>query len=256
MRITMDQGRLGRRGVRAMLLSLWTVLLIQLFAAINLAPLLPAWPGHDFMVYRDATARWLATGEFYPALQLAGPYPVVSNEILYPPVALLLFAPFTVLPAVLWVVIPTGFLAWMVFRAKPSPTRWAVILLLMTLPILSPVSWTVELAIDGNPILWVAMIVGLATRYPVFGPFALLKPAPLLIPFAAIGIRSRSWWFGLAVLAGLSALFLPMWFDYLTVVQNSRGLGAIYAVSSVPMLLIPVVARRGLAARDPARSDP
>lgn len=237
-------------------MALWAVLLVQLFAAINLVPLIPHWPGHDFRLYRDATANWLATGEFYPTLQLAGPYPVVSNEILYPPVALILFAPFTVLPSVFWVIIPTAFLAWMVYRSKPSPERWAVILLLMTLPILAPVSWTVELAIDGNPIIWVAVIVGLATRFPFFGPFALLKPAPLLLPFAAIGIRSRSWWLGLAVLAGLSAVFLPMWFDFLTVVQNARGLGAIYAVSSVPILLIPLVARRGLEPREPDSSDP
>ena len=55
--------------------------------------------GVDYLLYRDAAARWLAGGPFFEPYQLAGPYPISAGDILYPPVALWLFVPFTVLPA-------------------------------------------------------------------------------------------------------------------------------------------------------------
>ena len=62
--------------------------------------------GVDFLLYRDAAARWLAGGPYFEPYQLAGPYPITAGDVLYPPVALWLFVPFTVLPAVLWWAIP------------------------------------------------------------------------------------------------------------------------------------------------------
>ncbi len=227
---------------RLAIMALGAVLMVQVIAAVMVSPLIPEWPAHDFVLYRDAAARWLATGEFYSGYQLAGPYVVVADEILYPPVALLLFAPFTVLPAILWLLIPVGIVAWVVWSQKPSLRQWAVILFLVTFPVIRPVSFVLDMAILGNPTIWVAAFVALATRYPVFGPFALLKPVPALLPFALVGVRSRAWWIGLAIVASLSLAFLPMWFDYLTVLRNAQGGGVLYSLASLPVVLIPLVA--------------
>ena len=59
--------------------------------------------GADPVFFRDIAQRWLDTGEFYTQRQLSGPYTTVTlQDNLYPPSALYLFVPFTVLPHVLW----------------------------------------------------------------------------------------------------------------------------------------------------------
>ena len=68
--------------------------------------------GVDFVLYRDAAARWLAGGPYFEPYQLTGPYPITAGDVLYPPVALWLFVPFTILPAVPWWVVPIGVTAW------------------------------------------------------------------------------------------------------------------------------------------------
>ena len=85
--------------------------------------------GVDFILYRDAAARWLAGGPYFEPYQLAGPYPITAGDVLYPPVALWLFVPFTVLPAVLWWAIPIAVAAWAVWRLQPSPEWWPLIAL-------------------------------------------------------------------------------------------------------------------------------
>ena len=60
--------------------------------------------GIDYRLYMDATSHWLSTGAFYAPWQATGSYPLVDQQgfatgaILYPPVALYLFVPFTLLP--------------------------------------------------------------------------------------------------------------------------------------------------------------
>ena len=69
----------------------------------------------------DITRNWVDTGEFYLPHQLAGPYQVQTLvDVLYPPIALYLFVPFLVLPAVLWWAIPMS-----VFRREHrlAPSR-------------------------------------------------------------------------------------------------------------------------------------
>ncbi len=51
--------------------------------------------GVDFQLYREVTMRWLGGGPFYQPYQLAGPYPISAGDVLYPPVALWLFVPFS-----------------------------------------------------------------------------------------------------------------------------------------------------------------
>lgn len=239
-----DAGRHAERFVRLASMALGAVLLVQLITLVLVGPRIPGFIGHDYSIYNDAALRWLNGEAFYPDAQRNGPY-WIGREVLYPPVALVLFAPFTMLPAILWVVIPLGILAWLVVVSKPSPLRWTLILFLLVFPVLWPLSWAMQLVVSGNPVMWVAAFVGLAFRFPVFGPFALLKPTPLLIPFALVGIRARSWWLGLAAFAGASVLFLPMWVDYSRVLFNARGNLVLYAFESLAVVLIPVVALAG-----------
>src|SRR5690348_5487772 len=70
--------------------------------------------GGDMNLYLDAARHWLGGGSFYLDRQLAGPYEITGGDVLYPPVALALFVPFTVLPAVLWFAIPLAIVGWTV----------------------------------------------------------------------------------------------------------------------------------------------
>jgi len=57
--------------------------------------------GADPVFFREIAQRWIDTGTFYTEHQLSGPYTTVTlQDNLYPPSALYLFVPFTVLPAV------------------------------------------------------------------------------------------------------------------------------------------------------------
>jgi hypothetical protein len=192
--------------------------------------------GFDFHVYRDAAARWLGGGFFYYPDQVAGPYEVMLGHVMYPPVALVLFVPFTVLPAVMWWALPIGAVAWRVIALRPSRWGWASIALCVAFPI------SVDRIFAGNPAMWVVAALALATRWPWVSALILLKPS--LGPFALAGVRTRAWWFALAAFCVVSALFLPMWVDWIHVILNARGYfsGPLYSLNDVPLMLIPVVA--------------
>lgn len=228
----------GPRGAVLVIVGLTTLLVVE--AIVRLPQYGTAWLGHDFRLYMDATRDWLASGSYYRDYQLAGPYPVAATEILYPPIALVLFVPFTVLPAPAWWAVPLGAVGWVLWRQRPSLTRWVVILSLLAFPIEDGTSWAVEFIGNGNPGIWEAAIVALATRFPVFGSWALIKPS--LFPFAVVGIRSRTWWAGLAALAVASAHFGPMWIDYIAVLSNAQGVGPLYSLPNVTLCLVPLVA--------------
>src|SRR5450759_88660 len=49
--------------------------------------------GVDYRLYMDAARRWLDGGGFYLPFQVAGPYPVLLGDVMYPPNALFLFVP-------------------------------------------------------------------------------------------------------------------------------------------------------------------
>jgi hypothetical protein len=207
--------------------------------------------GHDSNLYLAAAHRWLNGGGFYESYQLAGPYPVVEREILYPPILLPILVPFIWLPGILWWLIPLGIVAFVVVSWRPRP--WAIvgILLCLTVPTIYDSSVTQIVIASGNPVMWVAAFVALSTRWSFFGPFALLKPAPVLMPFALSGLWRRAWWAGLAVLTVVSLAFLPMWGDYVEVILHARGVSWTYAFLNVPLLAIPIVAwtgRRGSGA--------
>jgi hypothetical protein len=201
--------------------------------------------GIDFALYRDVAARWLAGGPFYEPSQLAGPYEVAHGDVLYPPVGLWLFVPFTVLPAVLWWAIPAALTVWAVVRVRPRPAVWPLMALCLAWPTTALKIWT------GNPVIWCMAAMSVAIVYRWAAPFVLLKPS--LFPFALFGVRDRAWWVGLAVFLAACVPFGALWVDWVVSVLNSRGSGPLYSVLEAPMLLFPLVAwvGRSHAARRP-----
>ena len=197
--------------------------------------------GVDVGLYRDAADRWLAGGPFYEPRQLAGPYEVAHGDILYPPVGLWLFVPFAVLPDIpallLWWGIPAVVGAWAIVRMRPRPAAWILIALCLAWPTTPLKIWT------GNPVIWSALAMAVATAWRGGAPFALLKPS--LFPFALFGIRRRSWWVGLAAFVLLSLPFGTLWLDWLTTLVNARGGGILYSVLEAPMLALPLAAWLG-----------
>lgn len=232
----------GRTAVGwAIVAALAVIVGFQLVFGILRSEYAPVWVGHDYRLYIGAAAEWLRSGQFYHSYQLAGPYPVSNSEILYPPVILALLVPFTVLPAVLWWAIPIGVTLWVIASHRPGPWHIAAMLALLALPLEFGTSYSLSSIVNGNPVIWVVMFVALATRFPVFGPFALVKFT--LAPFALVGIRSRAWWVGLMMLGLLSLAFLPMWADYLTALSNAQTpMPLLYSLRQFPLVAIPLVA--------------
>jgi hypothetical protein len=206
--------------------------------------------GVDFVLYREAAARWLAGGPFYQPYQLTGPYEIQAGDILYPPVGLVLFVPFAWLPepvaAALWWLVPLALTACAVWRLRPAPLWWPVIALCIAWPTTLLKTWT------GNPVIWAMAAIALGALFAWPSVFALLKPS--LFPFALFGANRRSWWFALGGLVLLSLPFGGLWLDWLASVVNSRGGGVLYSSLEIPMLALPIVAWLGRTGR--ARASP
>lgn len=201
------------------------------------------WPGTDisgvgldYRLYMEATAGWLAGGEFYPDRQLAGPYRIVgAGEILYPPISLILFLPFTVLPPLTWYLTPICIVGWALYRLRPA--WWAQ-------PILAALCcWgpTQSMVLFGNPGMYsVAALSLVATGRPWAGALGFAKVS--LGPVLLFGAWHRSWWYGAGVAALLSVPFGTMWLDWLRVVTNEYGRGLLYSVRDLPIMAIPLLA--------------
>lgn len=194
--------------------------------------------GQDISIYLDAARRWLDGGSFYNAYQLAGPYQVSFGDILYPPPSLVLFVPFTVIPAPLWWAVPIALVGAAVWRLRPAP--WARVLIVACL-------WwpdTIFRIILGNPVLWVAAFIALGATRPFFAPFAMIKLT--LAPAALLKAWRRSWWVGLAAFGVVSLLFLPMWPDYFTALRNLQVESSWgYSIRELPIVAIPWIAWLG-----------
>ena len=90
------------------------------------------------------------------------------------------------------------------------------------------------------------------------GPAVAILLKPSFLPLALIGIRSRSWWLGLGILALLSLPFLGDTLIYPKVMADSRNPdGILYSIADLPTMLIPVIAWLGRQ-RNPSRkrADP
>jgi hypothetical protein len=208
--------------------------------------------GHDYTLYMDAARSWLQGGPFYRPYQVAGPYLVAADEILYPPHALALFVPFTVLPAIAWWAIPIGIVVAGVWRARPGPWAWALILTCLCIP---KSLWIVT---SGSPTMWIAAGLALGRLgWPAVA--GLVKPT--LVPIVLAGLGRRSFWLAAAVLVGIDLALLGLSREYVSVVLNARGplATAYYSAGDLGIIGIALVAWRGrqgygIAGRG-ARSD-
>jgi hypothetical protein len=194
--------------------------------------------GVDLSLYREATERWLAGGPFYQPYQLAGSYRVAYGAILYPPPIVLLIAPFIVLPAPLFWLVPAALIGLAIRRYRPTPWAWAAMALCLLWP---PAN---QKLLAGNPLMWVMAAIAWAplTGWP--GPLAALKFS--LGPFALLGIWRRAWWIGAAAALGVSLLFGSMWLDYLRAITHIAGpFPWAYSLNELPLAMLPVIAWLG-----------
>ncbi len=195
--------------------------------------------GIDLDTYRAFAQRWLDTGSMYLPWQMAAPFdpqplPHVPDRMpsMYPPTAVLLFAPFLVLPAVLWYAIPLGVIAYALWRWRPAPWAWPLLALVLVYP---P---TVPSVISGNTTPWIVAAIcgGLVWGWPSL--LVMLKPS--LLPLAFIGIRRRSWWLAAGVGLAVSALFAPEWVSYIAVVRN-EDTSLAYSLGGWPVYVAPFI---------------
>ena len=194
----------------------------------------PATLGWDRGVLLDAVSRWLSGSSPYPAFQIAGTFTAGSLSVptvLYPPPALLLFAPFLVMPAWAWWALPLGVVAAVVVAARPSPLAVALIGVVLCLPA------TRDLLAWGNA----SMLFAALSVAPLTGPWVLAKPT--LFPFALRGAPSRAWLLGLALLALASIVTLPLWGDYLASIRHATNSALLYSLPQYPFMAIPWLAR-------------
>jgi hypothetical protein len=197
----------------------------------------------DYEYYRAVGERFLSDGSFYLPRQLSGPYLVhLMEDVLYPPVALLLFIPFAVLPAVLWWVIPMTITGYVLWKLQPAPWAWCVMLILLAHP------RGIGSYLFGNTDIWAVAIIAAGIRWK--WPAVLLVFKPIYLPFALIWIRHRSWWIALALVALVSLLMLPLWLDYLASTRNMT-INADYSLGSLPLMLVPIVAWIGSPSAPP-----
>lgn len=191
--------------------------------------------GLDYRNYAEATTTWLNGGTWYLDRQLHGPYVVVPGDILYPPVWLILFVPATLAPWPLWWVLPSGAMAWVLWRHRPSPLGCATMAAFLAWP---P---TAVHLLTGNPTIWLVAALGLGTLYR--WPSAFLLTKVTIAPLGLWGIRDRRWWVTLAGIVAASLLFLPMWPTYLQVLLDAKHpAGIFYSAQDIPLLAIPLVA--------------
>jgi hypothetical protein len=211
---------------------------IAVLAAAESSVLLGMRPGRDLWLvdvthYLRATRRWLEFGTPYLADEVARPFAFGLETFLHPPGALLLFLPFTVLPVVLWWVIPTGILVLSIRAWRPDRWTWPIIALCLLWP------RTQTALMYGNTDMWIAAFVALGLRFGWPGLLVMVKPS--FAPLMLIGSRSRSWWLALLPIAIAASLFGQLWLDWLAVIRHAPA-DWTYSLTSLPMIAIPVVA--------------
>jgi hypothetical protein len=211
-----------------------------------------AYAGWDFGHYVDAARRWLETGNPYLSAEVTGRFTFTDLTFLHPPVALYLFAPFLVLPAFLYWLIPLAGTAAVIVAWRPAPWTWPVMAFLLNWPRF------IGAVVVGNTDLWVVLFIALGLRYG--WPILLLAIKPSVAPFALVELAAlirvdavppRRWTeIGLtAALLVLAAVpFGTLWFDWLAVIRNSPA-DPLYSIGSIPWLIVPAIAwfgrRRG-----------
>ena len=238
-----------RRAMRIVAVAACAIAIVRAVAYYAAIPNPATSVGIDYELYVTAARRWLETGVFYEPYQLAGPYHVIgNNEVLYPPIILLLLVPFTALPAILWWVIPA--MLTVAAIAQMRPAAWSVALacaICTSHAVQGPVFW-------GTPVIWLTPAVawGLHLGWPAVA--VMIKPT--LAPFALVGLtRPRALVAGVIGFAVLGLPFTAMWLDWLTAIRNS-DLGPFYAYTQNLLLVVPVVTWLGRDGRRPSANWP
>ena len=200
--------------------------------------------GLDFSIYLQAADRFVHGQSWFLERQLAGPYDVKMGDVLYPVSSVWLFAPFLVLPTILWWAAVPIFVG-LVLSFRPAAWTWPIIAACFVFP------YTSIRFVTGNPAMWLAVFETLGLRYGFPAAVVLLKPT--MAPFALIGIRSR-WWWVLAAILGVATL--PTLVQYIQVVRDAKiGDSWLYPFFDVPLFLTPIVAWLGRPEhRAPGRS--
>lgn len=213
---------------------------------VYLEPFGQRFVANDLNGYIAGARRFLATGSPYLAEQSAGPWQLQPDSFIHPPVAVLLFLPFAVLPAILWWVIPLGVTAWSVVRLRPAPWAWPVMAACLLWP------RTAGILIAGNTDMWVAAAVALtlATGIPAS---VLIVMKSSYLPLALVGANRREWWIAGIGVAIVCLLFWPLWFEYLKVLTGAT-LEPLYSLYNAPYVAVPLVAWIASSARRGPRS--
>jgi hypothetical protein len=193
--------------------------------------------GIDWHCNANAARSWLAGDGYFLDRQLHGPYIAQTatlqdlGEVLYPPVALILFVPFMFLPDIAWWIVPGVLTALALHRLRPAPWSWPILALQLGM--------SGQAIVGGNPAIWLipAALWGLVLGWP--GALVLLKPSAF--PLALAGINRRSWWICLFVLALVSVPFGYLWVQWIQVIVDQRGSGPFYSLVQWPLLSIPLV---------------
>jgi hypothetical protein len=194
-----------------------------------------AWGNGDLNGYLEGTRHFLSTGTPYTTDQLSGQWALGTHSFIHPPIALLLFLPFLILPWALFWLIPIAGTIWLVARSRPGPWRLCLMAALLIWP------HSIGAIEAGNTDLWATFAMALGMRYG--WPLVLLAIKPTFGFLALIGVRDRSLWIAAAITGGLSLLFLPLWFQWIDVVRGA-GIAPSYSLLGLPLILIPVVAGR------------
>lgn len=248
-------GRLGRASGGLVVSPSARVVRVIARVSLGLAAIVGAFivyaaPEHasqiDYQLYVQAARHFLATGDFYSFgfWTTGGGTPGIHfSPVLYPPIVLYLLVPFTVLPPILWWVIPIGVTAAAILRLRPAEWTWPFIAAAFVWPRTAAILWF------GNPGLWVVMFVALGCLYEWPAVLVLLKPS--LAPFALVGIRSRGWWLGLGILGVASVPLLGLWTDYVSLLARMH-LPLSYSLLDVPTTALPFLAWLGRDGRVPS----
>jgi hypothetical protein len=185
--------------------------------------------GLDWLGYRAGVERLVATGSPYAPFELAGPFVPEHLDFIHPPNALVLFAPFAVLPHpldfVAWDAIPLAVLAYPLRRLA----WWAwpfVAVLGATDSLQYPI-------LNGNSSLWMCAAFSLGLR--LGWPAGLMAMKPSLAPLAVVAVRRPLPAIALALIP--IVLTLPLWPSYLTVLRNAN-LGPSYSITQYSLVAL------------------
>jgi hypothetical protein len=202
--------------------------------------------GWDANVYASIGTHFLETARAYFPVQSA-PYDAEGIVNIYPPTALYLFVPASLLPRLLWWVVPLFIIGWSLYRIRPAWWAWPLMAIACVLPVSAP---AVPVAlVYGNSLLWtMAALFAAAAFRPGIAWAALFKPTDVLVGLP-LALRS---WRGLALAIGMSVILLPLWFDWLDAMRNLEGSSPLRGLSGWPALAIPLVARASRSPRWPS----